>query len=90
METYLFWNNACGMWMPGYRTNDREHALRWARGCQPFMQVVRTMPTAFGEVIARGGDVCNGCGVLLSAHEKTTEPGDCFGCRVARRKAVTA
>ncbi len=28
-----------------------------------------------------------GCGAVLSAHEKTTEPGDCFGCRADRRKA---
>lgn len=32
-------------------------------------------------------DTCS-CGVLLSAHEKTTELGDCFGCRADRRKAV--
>lgn len=29
-----------------------------------------------------------GCGALLSAHEKTTAQGDCFGCRADRRKAV--
>ncbi len=26
------------------------------------------------------------CGTLLSAHEKTTGAGDCFGCRAAARK----
>ena len=30
-------------------------------------------------------DKCR-CGTLLSAHEKTTADGDCFGCRAARRK----
>ena len=86
MQTYLFWNQAADMFMPGYKTTDRAHALRWLRGCQRFMAVVRTIPTSFGEVIARGGDVCDGCGVLLSAHEKTTGNGSCFGCRASARK----
>lgn len=87
---YLLWNDARGEWSPGFRTSDRAHALRWLRGCQPFMRVVSPRPTSFGETIARGGDVCNGCGVLLSAHEKTTAGGDCFGCRVATRKVGAA
>ncbi len=87
-ETYRFWNSAAGQFMPGYRTTDRAHALRWLRGCQSFMHVIRDIPTAFGETIARGGDVCNGCGTILSAHEKTTGAGDCFGCRADARKAV--
>lgn len=86
MQTYHLFNAALGQWMPGYRTTDRAHALRWLQGCQRFMQVVRNLPTSFGEIIARGGDVCDRCGVLLSAHEKTTSNGDCFGCRASDRK----
>ena len=55
-ETYMLWNNALGQWMPGYRTNDRVKALAWLKGCQPFMWVVRMMPTSFGEIIAKGGE----------------------------------
>ena len=86
MQTYLLFNAALGQFMPGHKTTDRAHALRWLHRCQRFMQVVRDIPTSFGEVIARGGDVCDGCGALLSAHEKTTGNGDCFGCRASDRK----
>ena len=34
----------------------------------------------------RSENACRCCGTLLSAHEKTTADGDCFGCRAARRK----
>ncbi len=30
------------------------------------------------------------CGAVLSAHEKTTGAGDCFGCRAAVRKGGVA
>lgn len=44
--------------------------------------------TKFTEEQAReccAGWGCPGCGARLSAHEKTTGDGVCFGCRAAKR-----
>lgn len=67
-QTYRLFNNVLGQFMPGHITTSRAHALRWLHGCQPFMQVVRDLPTCFGEIIAHGGDkVYEGGAIMTSA-----------------------
>ena len=90
MTTYLLFNGALGQFMPNHRTSDKAQALRWLRGCRSFVQVVRDNATTFGEVVARGGDVCRKCGALSSAQEHPTEPDDCSSCRAQGQKGGVA
>ena len=85
MSTYLLYNAALGQFTQGHKTTDLARALRWLHKCRSFVQVVQDRPR---KVIAIGGDVCStyGCGAFLSAHEKTTADGSCFGCRADARK----
>ncbi len=65
----------------------RDWILRATDKTDQILDAKRTQWEADAILRASVRNECR-CGTLLSAHEKTTADGDCFGCRAARREAV--
>ncbi len=69
----------------GWWGDVRDWILRATGQADQIIDPSRTQSETDAILRASVRDECR-CGASLSAHEKTTADGDCFGCRADRRK----